>query len=78
MWKTSRVIPLPKKSGAEELGDFRPIALTPIIMKTLEKIVVKQLLKSVEGTLDTCQFACKQNHSTEDTVVTLLHSETSG
>ncbi len=24
MWKTSHVIPLPKKSGAEELGDFRP------------------------------------------------------
>ncbi len=34
MWKTSNVIPPPKKSGAEELGDFRPIALTPIIMKT--------------------------------------------
>ncbi len=56
MWKTSHVIPLPKISGAEELGDFRPIGLMPIIMKTLENIVVKQLLKSVEGHLDTCQF----------------------
>ncbi len=58
MWKTSYVIPLSKKSGAEESGDFRPIAITPVIMKTLENIVVKQLLKlSVECNLDTCQFA---------------------
>lgn len=42
-------------------------------MKSLEKIVVKLLLKSVEGKSDTYQFAYKQNHSTEDAVVTLLH-----
>ncbi len=41
VWKTSYVIPLPKKAGAEELGDYRSIAFTPIIMKSLEKIVVK-------------------------------------
>lgn len=42
-------------------------------MKSLEKIVVKLLLKSVEGKSDTYQFAYKQNHTTEDAVVTLLH-----
>lgn len=54
VWKTSYIIPLPKKAGAEELGDYRSIAFTPIIMKSLEKIVVKQLLNSATRYLSDC------------------------
>ena len=72
-WKTSHIIPLPKIKCPKEPGDYRPVALTPVIMKVLEKIVVGQLTKSVGGELDLYQFAYKQNRSTEDAVVALTH-----
>lgn len=53
--------------------DYRPVALNPVVMKTLERIVVQPLTKSAGSKLDTSQFAYKQNHSTEDAVVTLIH-----
>ena len=49
------------------------MALTPIIMKSLERIVIQQLTKFVEDKLNIFQFAYKRNRSTEDAVVTLIH-----
>ncbi|KAI3351749.1 hypothetical protein L3Q82_020589, partial [Scortum barcoo] len=34
--KTSRIVPVPKKNRPSELNDFRPVALTSHLMKTLE------------------------------------------
>ncbi|KAK3551832.1 hypothetical protein QTP70_028997 [Hemibagrus guttatus] len=36
--KTTTIIPVPKKSPVSHLNDYRPIALTPIIMKCFESI----------------------------------------
>ena len=42
LWKTTRVIPLPKKRPPESIeNDIRPIALTPILAKVFESIVLK-------------------------------------
>ena len=38
-WKTSTIIPIAKKSHPTQLNDFRPVALTSIAMKCLEKIM---------------------------------------
>ena len=37
IWKLSTVIPIPKKDNPKLPNDFRPIALTSLVMKTLEK-----------------------------------------
>ena len=37
--KTSTVVPLPKKSPTTSLSDYRPMVLTPVVMKCLEKLV---------------------------------------
>ena len=37
IWKLSTVIPIPKKDNPKLANDFRPIALTSLVMKTLEK-----------------------------------------
>ncbi len=42
-WKTSHVVPLPQKACPKESGDYRPVALTPVLMKTLERILVQHL-----------------------------------
>lgn len=37
LWKRSVIIPLPKKVNPTENNDFRPVALTSVIMKCFEK-----------------------------------------
>ena len=77
MWKTSILVPVPKKSNPKELNDLRPVALTPIFMKCLEKIVLKKLLDIVNSSLDSLQFAYKKSVGVEDAVLTLIDSLTS-
>lgn len=57
MWKSSIIKPLPKKPGSKELNDFRPVALTPILAKCMERVVIKHLTASLNPHLDPMQFA---------------------
>ncbi|KAI3359287.1 hypothetical protein L3Q82_002808 [Scortum barcoo] len=43
LWKTSRIVPVPKKNRPSELNDFRPVALTSHLMKTLERLFLSLL-----------------------------------
>ena len=43
LWKTSYITPVPKKTCPKENNDYRPVALTSIVMKYLERIVACQL-----------------------------------
>lgn len=72
-WKTSHIKPLPKISCPKGHKDFRPIALTSVIMKSLERILLQHLVSTTKDKLDPCQFAYKQGCGTEDAVVTLVH-----
>jgi len=77
IWKTSNIVPLPKKRNSSQLKDFRPVALTCIAFKCMERLVHKRLLKHVEEELDPLQFAYKKHSSTTDAMSTLLHFVTS-
>ena len=59
LWKKSIICPVNKIPNPVELNDFRPVALTPIIMKCFERIMLHHLLKQTEGKLDPLQFAYK-------------------
>ena len=43
IWKTSEIIPVPKKANVKELNDLRPVALTPIVTKCLEKLILIEI-----------------------------------
>ena len=43
-WKSSTVIPVPKKLNVKQMNDFRPAALTSILAKCMERIVCNQLV----------------------------------
>lgn len=73
VWKTSHIIPIPKKPCPKENNDYRPIALTSVLIKALEKLVVQHFLPTVESKLDPYQFAYRRERSTEDAVATLSH-----
>ncbi len=74
LWKTSIIIPVPKKPRPTELNHYRPVALTSIIAKCLEKLVLNAILPVVNPHLDPHQFAYKEKRGTEDAVACLLHT----
>ena len=41
-WKSSRITPVPKVSRPNVCSDYRPISITPILSRIMEKTIVKQ------------------------------------
>ena len=72
--KSTTIIPLPKKPVVSSLNDYRPVALTPVIMKCLEKLVQQHIKASLPATFDPHQFAYRSNRCTEDAITTALHT----
>ncbi|KAI3377374.1 hypothetical protein L3Q82_008562, partial [Scortum barcoo] len=73
-FKSTSIIPVPKNSKPSSLNDYRPVALTPIITKCFDRLVLAHLKSCLPPTLDPHQFAYRQNRSTEDAVSIALHS----
>ena len=73
LWKTSYITPVPKKTCPKENNDYRPVALTSIVMKCLERIVACKLRLYVQDYLDPFQFAYRQGRGTDDAVNTAVH-----
>lgn len=57
MWKHSTVIPIPKKGPAKVLNDLRPVALTSLVMKAMERIIKDHITKVTDLMIDPLQFA---------------------
>lgn len=72
--KSSTIVPLPKKTHISSYNDYRPVALTPVVMKCFEKLVRSHIIGSLPRDLDPHQFAYRANRSTEDAVATALHA----
>ena len=73
-FKTSTIIPVPKKSTASCLNDYRPVALTSVVMKTLERLVLQFLKSIIDPLLDQFQLAYRNNRSVDDAVaIGLFH-----
>ncbi|KAI3365314.1 hypothetical protein L3Q82_010404, partial [Scortum barcoo] len=73
LWKTSRIVPVPKKNRPSELNDFRPVALTSHLMKTLERLFLSLLRPQVQHAQDLLQFAYQPGVGVEDAILYLLH-----
>ena len=48
-WKTAVTSPIYKKGNKSEVGNYRPISLTPIPCKILESLVRDQMLSHLES-----------------------------
>ena len=66
LWKNDVTCPVPKNNKPVALNDYRPIALTPIVMKCFERIILKRILYFTTSYHDPHQFAIKPNRSTDD------------
>lgn len=72
--KSSTIVPVPKKSYISSLNDYRPVALTPVVMKCFEKLVRNYITSLLPQSFDPHQFAYRANKSAEDAVATVLHA----
>ena len=73
LWKTSEIVPLPKKVPPACNNDFRPVALTAIVMKCFERIVKGLLYPQVTEFTDPLQFAYTSSRCVEDASLSLIN-----
>ncbi|KAL0182031.1 hypothetical protein M9458_021406, partial [Cirrhinus mrigala] len=71
--KSTSIISVPKKCPVSCLNDYRPIALTTIMMKCFERLVIHNIKTSLPNPLDPLQFAHRPNRSTDDAISSTLH-----
>ncbi|KAL0150388.1 hypothetical protein M9458_054205 [Cirrhinus mrigala] len=72
-FKCSTIIPEPKKPKTTGLNDYRPVALTSVVMKSFERLVLAYLKDITGPLLDPLQFAYRANRSIDDAVNMGLH-----
>ena len=75
-WKLAHVFPIPKKGDKSDPSNYRPIAITSLISKTMETIVTKQLLAFLEtnNLLSDHQYGFRQARSTGDLLAYAVHA----
>ena len=73
-FKVSTIIPVPKNASPAGMNDYRPVALTTVVMKCFERLVKDHICSSLQSTLDPLQFAYCSNRSKEDAISQVLHS----
>lgn len=74
LWKTSTIVPVPKKSKIEKMNDYRPVALTPVPMKCMEKLVLQEIRPMLKQYMDPFQFAYTEHRSVDDATITCVHN----
>ena len=76
-WKRAVVTPIPKVTPIAGLTDLRPISVTPILSRIVEKIVVHRfLLPAIPQHVLSDQFAFRPTGSTTCALVYLIHQVT--
>ena len=74
-WKLSSIVPLPKITNPTNASDLRPVALTPLPGKLLEKLICKRLQNWLEinNILTETQHGFRKGRSTISAIVSLLN-----
>uniref|UniRef100_A0A1A8CJ36 Reverse transcriptase domain-containing protein n=2 Tax=Nothobranchius kadleci TaxID=1051664 RepID=A0A1A8CJ36_NOTKA len=72
-FKLSTIVPVPKKPHVTGLNDYRPVALTSVVMKSFERLVLPHLKSFTSPLLDPLQFAYRANRSVDDAINLALH-----
>jgi len=73
-WRDANLLPLLKRGKpAGECGSYRPISITAIIMRRIERLAVERLRATVEQNLSPWQAGFRKNRSTRQQVLHLQH-----
>ena len=77
-WKKACIRPIPKVSAPKQHADFRPISITPVLTRIMERIVVSRylypaFLSPPPALSFSDQFAFRPTGSTTAAITSLLH-----
>ncbi len=72
LWKTSCLVPVPKRTHPTHHNDYRPVALTSHMIKRFERLVLFYIRTSVSTQMDLLQFAYHPNISVNDALIYML------
>ena len=73
-FKRATIVPVPKKAKVTELNDYRPVALTSVIMKGIPILVKDHITSTPPVTLEPLQFAYHPNRSTDNSIAITLQT----
>lgn len=73
-WKLFVIVPVPKRVSAQHLNEFRPVALTFLVMRVLKTIIKALILKATNKYLDYLKFAYQSKESVHDAKLLILHT----
>ena len=70
-WKLALVTPVPKGGWSEKVEDFRPVSISPVVAKLLERVVQWQLYAYLHkhSILNVAQSGFCPGHATQDVLV---------
>ena len=73
MWKCSKIVPVYKSGSSDNVENYRPISILPVLSKIMEKAVQQQLLHYLETNklLSKYQFGYRNGKSTQSAMVLL-------
>lgn len=74
-WKSALVHPIPKKGDRSDPSNYRPIAITSLLSKVMERIINTQLLSYLEDhqLISDHQYGFRHGRSAGDLLVYLTH-----
>ncbi|KAF7643841.1 hypothetical protein LDENG_00232250, partial [Lucifuga dentata] len=55
-FKSSAIIPIPRKQKISSLNDYRPVPLTSVVMKCLERLILHHLKSATNDLQDPCSL----------------------
>ena len=73
-WKLANVVPIFKKGNKHEVCNYRPISLTSLVIKTLERIIKEEILLHVNDSIDERQHGFLSKKSCATNLVGLCDS----
>ena len=74
IWKIGEIIPISKKTLPKVDNDLRPVTLTAILAKSMERVMLPKIMHFVLPKLDNLQFAYLTDRSTEDAINFFLNN----
>jgi len=74
-WTSANVVPVHKKGDRRFVSNYRPISLTSIVVKMMERIICRKLTKALENSncLNDAQFGFCSHRSTVSLLLSAVH-----
>lgn len=74
-WRVANVQPVPKKGDRSDPANYRPIAVTSVLCKIMERILNRQLIRHLEdhSLINDRQYGFRPNRSTGDLLAYVQH-----